>query len=258
MEWIYLSPHLDDVALSCGGLLWEQTHLGENVSIWTVCAGDPPAQPFSPLAQSLHTRWQTGSEAVAQRREEDRLACRALEATYRHFSVPDCIYRRSPVDGKPLYPTEESLFASLHPDEQSLVAELSGLLASTMPPSARVVCPLGVGGHVDHQLTRAAVERLFVGNISGSEWSLAYYADYPYVREPEGRAGLPEGKGWEVQTLPVSPVGLSAWGKAVSAYGSQISTFWPDLDAMQAALSDYSQEAGGVRLWMKSSLEQAF
>ena len=29
MRWIYLSPHFDDAVLSCGGLIWEQTHSGD-------------------------------------------------------------------------------------------------------------------------------------------------------------------------------------------------------------------------------------
>jgi len=40
MRWIYISPHFDDAVLSCGGLIWEQTHKGITVEIWTVCAGD--------------------------------------------------------------------------------------------------------------------------------------------------------------------------------------------------------------------------
>jgi hypothetical protein len=65
MEWIYLSPHFDDVAFSCGGLVWEQTELGDEVSIWTICAGEPPPGPVSKYAQSLHDRWKTGPSAVS-------------------------------------------------------------------------------------------------------------------------------------------------------------------------------------------------
>ena len=28
MRWIYLSPHLDDAVLSCGGLIFEQSRQG--------------------------------------------------------------------------------------------------------------------------------------------------------------------------------------------------------------------------------------
>ena len=68
MEWIYLSPHFDDVALSCGGLLWEQAQAGEGASVWTICAGEVPAGQLSPFAQSLHERWEKGQGAAVQRR----------------------------------------------------------------------------------------------------------------------------------------------------------------------------------------------
>jgi len=42
MHWIYLSPHLDDAVLSCGGIIWQQVQSGHQVEIWTICAADPP------------------------------------------------------------------------------------------------------------------------------------------------------------------------------------------------------------------------
>ncbi|MBN2499463.1 MAG: PIG-L family deacetylase, partial [Anaerolineales bacterium] len=57
LKLIYLSPHLDDVALSCGGLVWEQAQAGMAVEVWSVCAGDPPPGELSEYARSLHARW---------------------------------------------------------------------------------------------------------------------------------------------------------------------------------------------------------
>jgi len=53
MNWIYISPHLDDVAFSSGGLVWEQSNAGEQVGIWTIFAGDPPVGPLSDFAEKL-------------------------------------------------------------------------------------------------------------------------------------------------------------------------------------------------------------
>jgi len=68
VKWIYLSPHLDDAALSCGGLLWEQSQAGDEVAVWSICAGDPPPGRLSPFARSLQARWGTGSRSAAERR----------------------------------------------------------------------------------------------------------------------------------------------------------------------------------------------
>ena len=53
---VYLSPHLDDAVLSCGGMIHRQAQAGERVVVVTVCAGDPPPGPLSDFARSLHER----------------------------------------------------------------------------------------------------------------------------------------------------------------------------------------------------------
>ncbi len=173
MNWIYLSPHLDDVALSVGGLLWEQSQTGEQVSVWTVCGGDPPPGDFSPFAEGLHTRWETDAQSMPVRRAEDIESCRLLGAEPVHFNIPDCIYRRSPKSGKHLYDSEQALWVPVHPDEKELAAQIAAEFAEKLPPDSQLVCPLTLGNHVDHRLTRMAAENL------GEP--LLYYADYPYV-----------------------------------------------------------------------------
>ena len=69
-------------------------------------------------------------------------------------------------------------------------------LQRNIPAHARLVCPLTFGNHVDHQLTRAAAERL------GQR--LWYYADYPYVaRRPAQLAEL-AANGWRARRYRVS------------------------------------------------------
>lgn len=263
MDWIYLSPHMDDVALSCGGLIWEQTSSGKpmpgalRVAIWTICAGDPPGSEYSPFAASLHARWETGPQAVAVRRQEDLRSCGRLGAIPRHFPVPDAIYRRSPLDGSPLYDSPEALFGEISPLENGLIADLRQELAKAVPPEAELVCPLGIGGHVDHRLVRRAVE-----GLGRRVW---YYADFPYVvwmgitpdragddltgdrASPGGDSNRPV----ESVLFPVSAAGLDAWVEAVAAHASQISSLWPGPEEMVAALHSYCREVGGVRLWRR-------
>ncbi len=241
MEWIYISPHLDDAALSCGGLIWEQAAAGQTTSVWTICAGDPPSGPLSPFAEHIHERWETGREAVSQRREEDIRSCVQMRAAYRHFSIPDCIYRGS---SEPFYNTEESLFGSIHPDEERLIVGLSEELGRLIPLEAHVVCPLSIGGHVDHQLARAAVEK-----IGQRLW---YYADVPYIWGRMDELTKLEQEGWLFERFTVSDTGLRAWEAAITEYRTQISTFWKDTAEMCAAIEAYCSSEGGLRLWQRS------
>ena len=241
MPWVYLSPHFDDVALSCAGLVWEQTHTHEQVSIWTICAGEPPRGDFSPFAMELHARWQVGQNAPAQRRIEDSRSCQRLGASNRYFSIPDCIYRRHPQTNETMYASEDALNGPLQPGETQVIQALQEDISRSLQPDAVLVCPLGLGDHVDHQLTRQAAERL-----NRHIW---YYADYPYVLRCKAQLDQMEQEGWLNQIFPISDDGLAAWMDSISAHASQISTFWAsDLD-MRQAIMDYLHLSGGIRLW---------
>jgi LmbE family N-acetylglucosaminyl deacetylase len=260
MNWIYLSPHLDDVALSCGGLIAHQTLGGEKVEIWTVCAGDPPAGPVSAFAEELHVRWESGRDATASRRGEDLVSCARLSATCHHLPIPDCIYRRAgqdywnpedttdlqwiPGETGFLYPDREAIFGPIHPLDDDLKRQLARRLRESLPDITELVCPMGLGGHVDHQLTRAAMEIL--------DRPLWYYADYPYATQPGTDIAALSANGWRMQQFPISPAALEAWIQAVAAHQSQISTFWPDFLAMQAAIQAYHDLFEGAVLWKKA------
>ncbi len=262
-KWIYLSPHLDDVAISCGGLVWQQSQAGDLVEIWTFCAGDPPPGPISPYAQELHARWQTGTEAASSRRQEDRISCQELGVTWRHFSLPDCIYRADS-SGIYLYTSDDDLFGDLQPadlgqidvardrilnnlddaDRLSGSSANSGRLAQ-ISQEIRIISPLAIGNHVDHQLVRAAAE--------ASVHPLWYYADYPYTNEePDGIQYLIQ-TGWRAKTFPLSEAAVLAWGRAVLAHRSQVSSFWSGEAEMWADIRTYQGQMGGVRLWQPPS-----
>lgn len=246
---IYLSAHLDDAALSCGGLIHQQTRRGSVVAVVTLCAGDPPSASFSPFAEALHARWQLSpSQAVARRREEDHAALRGLGAAVVHLPVPDCIYRRHPVSGEFLYASETALFDRLHPVELGVAGDLARSLTATLAawPDAQVYAPLGIGRHVDHQLTRRAAEQL--GR------PLFYYEDYPYAERAPAAAewgGL--AAGLQPVTLGLEEADLQAYCQSVAAYRSQVSTFWPDEAAMMVALRGFATRTGAgqpaVRVW---------
>jgi LmbE family N-acetylglucosaminyl deacetylase len=249
---LFLSPHLDDAVLSCGGLIHQLVQRGESVRILTVMAGDPPDPlPHSPIVDELHTRWQSGASPVAARREEDRAAAMQLGAEVEHLGIPDCPYR---VDdsGKALYPRSEDLFGPVHQADPALQ------IALELPAEAQIAyIPLGVGGHVDHKVVSVLGQRWY-GKVA-----LLLYEEYPYggsggeaarnspfLTEKLGNSAVQTALAalsWPVisQEFPLSESDLRAKIEAIGCYKSQISTFWEDLNDMEIHIRRHAQE----RLW---------
>ncbi|MBE2220260.1 MAG: PIG-L family deacetylase [Anaerolineae bacterium] len=243
-DTIYLAPHLDDAALSCGGQIHQLTAVGKPVLIVTIMAGDPPEDVvYSDFARELHERWDLAVAAEAARREEDAAACQILGADFVHWSIPDCVYRMHPKTGLPLYPTWEDVVTAVHPAEFQLIQTLATRMAH-LPPTDRIVAPLGVGNHADHLVTRQAAELCF-----GAK--LCYFEDYPYVQE-EGAitAVIPANTStWQCHTIPLNATDISAKIKAIIAYKSQLSTFFTDYQDLTRQIETYAQQTGGECLW---------
>lgn len=242
MQWIFISPHFDDVALSCGGLVWELTAAGNEVSIWTICGGIPSNAVHSAIVDTLHERWKSNNQAAIIRQQEDIRSCQNLNADYMHFDLLDCIYRVNEV-GSPLYPSEESLFGSIHPADFILIDYYAQKLLHLIPQNAIVVCPLAIGNHVDHQLSRQIAEK--TGKVV---W---YYGDFPYImRNPDHLENVINND-WTSKKFTISSQGYQAWIDSVSAHASQLSTFWINLQNMETEFRQYLQKYRGIPLWQQ-------
>jgi len=239
MRWIYISPHFDDAVLSCGGLIWEQTHSGIPVEIWTVNAGDPPPGPVSDLITRIHTEWKTGSpqETVALRRIEDKNAARWVGATVQHLNGVDAIYRRTNT-GSLMY--TQDVFDPIHARESNIVEDVVRMLTRDLTQYDTLVCPLALGGHVDHVITRLAAEKL--GR------PLWYYADIPYLFRHEEQLA-PAIEAMNGKTFFISAQGLAAWQEGIAAHASQISSLFADVQDMQTQIKNYRQSRSGLTIW---------
>jgi LmbE family N-acetylglucosaminyl deacetylase len=238
-DHIYLSPHLDDVALSSGGHSWQQVQAGDRVLVVVIFAGSPPADvPLSPFAQELHAQWGYLTDTVARRRQEDLAALALLGVEALHWSYADCIYRQA-LNGHFPYDSEEALLGEVHPAEEGLVAELaSRLTALPLEQSGMVYTPMGVGHHVDHQIVRRAAE------MCGH--ALVYYEDYPYAEDPQATHSALEGRQWQTELVPLSEEALEAKIAAIACYHSQLSVLgWPQVTDMAVAVRAFAERIGG-------------
>ncbi len=228
---LYLAPHLDDVVLSCGGLIARQVRSGERALILTVFTADPPAAPPTAFAEELAARAHADRDYTTIRRAEDRAAAASLGADCIHWPYPDCIYRRDPETGEPLYRNADEIFGQIAPHERrSLAGELAvrlQALCDELRPAV-VYAPLTIGHHVDHHLVHWAARRLTCRG-----WDLRFYEDYPYSAMPAAvEAMLEESGTWQMELEPLSPADLEAKIKAIACYRSQLQGLFRGAEAM--------------------------
>lgn len=243
---IYLSPHLDDVALSCGGQIFALTEAGKKVLIVNVMAGDPGEGAMSDFARTLHERWQLERDAAAARREEDARACQILGADAIYWPLPDCIYRIDGTESHALYNSNSDIFGHVRAEDASVIKQVVHWI-DALPGHKRLIAPLGVGNHVDHQITRMAAER------SRSADDLLFYEDFPYAAISGAIESLTQ-EGhvvWCPMTIPLSESALQAKIEAIAAYHSQISTLFGNQAGMEKVVRHYCEVAAGERLWSR-------
>lgn len=242
-DLLVLSPHLDDGALSCGGQIHDRARKGEKVRILTLFAGVPDLERLSAAARDLHRRWGLAADTVVDaRRREDLEACDLLSAEAMHWPFEDALYRRDDETGEALYPRLGDLFGKIHPGDEAFVDEIVAKLTA-LPPAATILAPLGAGGHVDHQLTRLAAERVFGGR-------LLFYEDFPYARSWRalGRA-LGRRRAWTRQVWPVDEAALDVKCRAIACFASQLGTAFKNKDDMRRQVRRFARRRGGERLW---------
>jgi len=259
-DLVCLSPHFDDAALSAGGWLHRRAATGARTLVVTVCAAPPPPGALSPFAAAHHRRWgaaagEEGIEAARMtrhRRLEDESALIALGVDGAWLDVPDAIYRQapqpdprhqtapaSPHTSRWLYTNLDHLFGPIDERERAAIDRLARSLADVggIAAATEVLVPLGVGGHVDHRLVRAAAERWRGRN-------LAYYEDWPYARDGEALSAVVDGTDLRPERMPLAAADIEAKVRAIAAYGSQISTFWPNTQTMAEEVRARARQLG--------------
>jgi LmbE family N-acetylglucosaminyl deacetylase len=263
---LFVSPHPDDAALSCGGLILRLTGRGERVEIVTIFSGAgrrPALTPYQRLALGFGSQdpWAPGTatadseaaepsgedgapsprEVMERRRTEDRDYARFVGASVVHLDMPDAVFRD--------YVGDEELLGEPKPGDLVPVRELRAVIEDRSPD--RVYAPLAVGGHTDHRLARRAAVAL-VGAAIAPE-SLRFYEDFPYAHnlgfgdpgtlDAEFAAGLPVGWSLVAEAVPISDV-LSHKARALQAYASQLGRLFGGEAPMARAVRERAEAVG--------------
>ncbi|GCD32758.1 2'-N-acetylparomamine deacetylase [Streptomyces chrestomyceticus JCM 4735] len=158
---LWISPHPDDVAYSCGGVL-------------AACAGSAPGlllTVFTRSAWALPKRLRAAGPKVisARRAQEERRYCRARGlARYVPLGFDDASLRGYDDD------TELTADPAADPLRDRIAEAVAEAVAELRP--TLVLAPAAVGGHVDHRLVHEAVRR-----SAGDGVRRLYYEDLPYA-----------------------------------------------------------------------------
>ncbi len=267
MTHVFVAPHPDDVALSCGGLIASLRELGQTVTILTVFSGDGSGDRLTPYQREalgfgskalwpnteafnrsdIQADWPTAAAVPAWAAHEDRLEATQSDADaaakrfwqrsswYRRASIRaesiadqpvvddvptqgavyteeiidaagagDLMARRRLEDERFAYFAEASIVFLDLPDavfrgyeggeellgmpraDDDAPFELLRREIARLEPQ-KVYLPLGVGGHVDHQLCREVGIRMLQ---EGRRWVMpgpdyagivTFYEDFPYA-----------------------------------------------------------------------------
>jgi LmbE family N-acetylglucosaminyl deacetylase len=165
---VYLSPHLDDAVLSCGGTIAATARAGHDVIVVTLFSRATAAAAAGVRA------------AYARRAREDRVAARLLGFRAVHAGLPDAPWR------DPRYRTYRAIvFDDRSPPPEAVRAARDAILAvlDRLPAPHRIFAPLGAGGHVDHRVTCAAA--LGLPGRPHHACGPILYEDRPYAFLPD-------------------------------------------------------------------------
>ena len=190
-------------------------------------------------------------ELMARRRLEDERFAAFAEVSVIWLDLPDAVFRG--------YEGDDELLGSPRADDPAPVDLLRREIARLEPQ--RVYLPMGIGGHVDHQLARNAGLALLA---DGRRWvmpgpdytgSIVLYEDFPYAWwEDFGRLeDLPPG------TLDALPAGISLTAefadisdqverkvRSIALYESQIERLFDSPKAMAAAVRGYAARTADI------------
>jgi LmbE family N-acetylglucosaminyl deacetylase len=336
MTHVFVAPHPDDVALSCGGLIASLRELGQNVTIITVFSGEGagdgltgyqrealgfgskamwpsseafnrsailPDFPTTPASVAHEERleatqvdadaaakrfWQRSSwyrrasirneslagqpvidelptqgavltdaivdaavagDLMARRRLEDERFAYFAEASIVFLDLPDAVFRG--------YEGDEQLLGTPREDDTHPFEILRREIDRLEPQ--QVYLPLGVGGHVDHQLLRQGGIELLRTPVRwvmpGPDYAgmVVFYEDFPYAwwndfrtldqLGPDALAGLPP----DVSVFPTfADIGdqLERKVTGITIYESQMERLFDDTRSMADAVRSYGAALG--------------
>ena len=207
---VFISPHADDVAWSCGGVAaaWGKTCQTTVVTVFDApppeSAGDLDSGSFVRLASTGKTRGADNDAAM------DALGVRGVS-----LGLDEAAYRE--VDGRRLYTSALAVRRTVHPADRA-AAQARSALAPHLTAADIIVAPLGARSHVDHTIARDAA----LGAAPPGA-RIFYYLEFPYTNEAHV-------DGFHTCAAPCD---VEAWLRAALMYSSEIAKYFIDNESFR-------------------------
>ena len=229
---LFVSPHLDDVAFSCGGTLVAAQRADCSVVLCTVfTANVVPPSGFA-LQCQIEKGIPIGVDYMELRRDED--------LAFAHLAgICDSIWLdfvEAPNRG---YRSSEELFMSIRHEDTQIFNEITQCLREILLGEcvAELYAPAANGGHADHCLARAAVMRALMGLTETP--SVYFYEELPYAIGRNAAAWVPEAN-WTPTLRDISSV-LEEKLQGAACYTSQLGFQFGGLSEMRTRLRVHAE-----------------
>ncbi|MDP9425395.1 MAG: PIG-L family deacetylase [Actinomycetota bacterium] len=229
---LFVSPHLDDVAFSCGGTFALLAREGWKTVLVTVFTRSVPGPAGFALACQTDKGLLPEVDYMALRREEDREAAR-------HLGAGETVWLDLPEAPHRGYNSAPEMFAGVLKRDEAW-RDVAGLLEELLQTHAPKVifAPQALGDHADHLQVVRAVRELSITPNAGVAW----YRDAPYAtRNPGSRPSplLPSG-------LSEGAVGIAATLEAkldaCASYKTQLGFQFGGKENMREALTTFAAD----------------
>lgn len=242
---LFISPHLDDVAFSCGGTFARLADENWRTILCTVFTKSVLNPKNFALACQLDKGLSPDADYMKLRRAEDFRAAKILNAG----EVLHLNFLEAPHRG---YESAPELFAGVKASDEvwKTVAEHLGLLDEIHQPEL-VFAPQGLGNHADHLQTIRAVHKIFAPE------KMIWYRDTPYaIRQPNAASS-------DLLPLDLNEICYDIEAQAerkiaaCAAYESQINFQFGGVDKLKTTLERFHREEAR-RLQTNFSTVEAF
>jgi LmbE family N-acetylglucosaminyl deacetylase len=251
---VFVSPHFDDVALSCGELICKFKAQGKEILVVTVFSGSVKPELLSTTAKFFHKICGLGNNAMEIRKAEDLAAMKMLKVAYLHVDELECLYRMND-SHTPRYNDLKEIFGARLENEMDTWQHLKKQLREKLAEInfRTIFIPLSLGRHIDHILTRSCLEEIY------SDRDIYYYEDTPYVCTLKDMDEINQATGGLIPTI--IEITDDEWlGKvnAINCYTSQSGILWGSetekMNQLESISKKYDNRGRSIRIWGKKNL----